>query len=153
MTGESQVTQVITQWRLNVGGPNNSLNGISFTKVEWLIDQCGSSESCIYISLHRDLILFQVIFASTASLILFILVLCLIRIPSRLPQHGSSITGLSVLETLWVAAHSQTLCENMADVNNPSLDHLRRVGMFKVCLGNIRGSSQFNDAESETFLE
>ena len=58
MTGESQVTQVITQWRLNVGGPNNSLNGISFTKVEWLIDQCGSSESCIYISLHRDLILF-----------------------------------------------------------------------------------------------
>ena len=80
----------------------------------------------------------------------------LIRIPSksRLPQHASglSITGLSVLEILWIAAHSQTLHENMANVNNPSLDHLRRVGMFKVCLGNIQ-NSQAEEAESEPFLE
>ncbi|KAG8215508.1 hypothetical protein J3R82DRAFT_9153 [Butyriboletus roseoflavus] len=115
MTGESQVTQVITEWRLNI----NTV---------------------------------PVAFASTASLILFILVLCLIRIPSRLPQNGRSITGLSVLETLWVAAHSQTICENMVDLNDPSLDDLRRAGMFKVCLSNVRGS-QFNEAESVTFLE
>ena len=57
MTGESQVTQVITQWRLNLSGPNNSLNGVSFTKVEWSTDQCGSSESCIYISLQRSYLL------------------------------------------------------------------------------------------------
>ena len=95
---------------------------------------------------------FQVAFASTASLILFVLVFCLIGIPSRLPQHGSSVTGLSVLEVLWVAAHSRSLCESMADVHDPSLDHLRRVGMFKVCLGNIRGS-QPEEAESEAILE
>ena len=40
----------------------------------------------------------------------------------------------------------------MADVHDPSLDHLRRVGMFKVCLGNIRGS-QPEEAESEAILE
>ena len=40
----------------------------------------------------------------------------------------------------------------MANVNDPSLDHLRRVGMFQVCLGNIRGS-QSDEAESESFLE
>ncbi|KAG8217909.1 hypothetical protein J3R82DRAFT_6075 [Butyriboletus roseoflavus] len=115
MTGESQVTQVITEWRLNIN-------------------------------------VVPVVFASTASLILFILVFFLIRIPSKLAHHGSSITGLSVLETLWIAAHSQTLCENITVVNDPSLDHLRRVGMFKVCLGSIRGS-QSDEAESETFLE
>ncbi|KAG8215448.1 hypothetical protein J3R82DRAFT_9062 [Butyriboletus roseoflavus] len=114
-TGESQVTQVITKWRLNI----NTV---------------------------------PIAFASTASLILVILVLCLIRIPSRLPQHGRSITGLSVLEILWVAANSQTLCENMVDLNDPSLDDLRRVGMFKVCLGNI-GGFQSDEAERETFLE
>lgn len=56
------------------------------------------------------------------------------------------------METLWIAAHSRTLCKNMADVNDPSVDDLRRVGMFKVCLNNI-GGSQSDEVESETFLE
>ena len=129
-----------------------NLNGLFFTEVENLIAQYGSSESSINISLHWDLISFQVVFVSTASLILFILVFFLIGIPARLPQHGSSTTGLSVLETLWIAAHFQTLCEHMADVNDPSMNELRRVSMLKVCLGNIR-DSQSNEAESETFLK
>ncbi|KAF8554057.1 hypothetical protein OG21DRAFT_1581203 [Imleria badia] len=93
--GESQVTQVVIQWRLNV------------------------------------------VFASIASLILFILVFHLIGMSSKLPQNYSSITGLSVLETLWVAAHSQTLQDHMANVDNPSLDNLRKEGMFKVFYNNL----------------
>ena len=75
-----------------------------------------------------------------------------IGVPSRTMQPRVSIAGISVLETLWIAAHSQILHECMTDVNESSVDHLRRVGMFKVCLGNVRGSRS-GEAENETFLE
>lgn len=61
-------------------------------------------------------------------------------------------TALSVLETIWTVAHCDTLREHMADVDNASLDHLRKACMFKICLGDIRGSWAL-EGEREAFLE
>ena len=63
-----------------------------------------------------------------------------------------NITGLSVLEIIWIVAHSETLRGRMANVNNASLDNLRKVGMFELCLGDIRGSRVL-EGEREAFLE
>ena len=63
-----------------------------------------------------------------------------------------NVTGLSVLETIWIVAHSGTLREHMENVDKASLDYLRKVGMFKICLGDIRGSGAL-EGEHEAFLE
>ena len=67
-------------------------------------------------------------------------------------QLRPNVTGLSVLETIWMVAHSERLREHMADVDNASLDHLQKVCMFEICLGDIRGS-QAQEGEREAFLE
>lgn len=61
-----------------------------------------------------------------------------------------SVTGLSVLETLWIAAHSQTVREHMEEVDNPSLDNLRKAGMFQICLGDVHGSQHVASPESDS---
>lgn len=99
-----------------------------------------------------NLTFFEVVFASTASLILFILVFYIIKRPSSLMRPCSGVAGLSVLETIWILAHSKTLQEHMANIDDPSLDHLRKVCMFEICLGDIRGSRD-PEAESEPLLE
>ncbi|KAF8436201.1 hypothetical protein L210DRAFT_2473492 [Boletus edulis BED1] len=65
--GQSPVTQVITEWRLNI----NTI---------------------------------PVAFASGASLVLSILAFLLAGIPAKYAHPRSSINGVSVLETLWIAA-------------------------------------------------
>ncbi|KAF8132803.1 hypothetical protein EV363DRAFT_1259252 [Boletus edulis] len=115
INGQSPVTQVITEWRLNV-------NAV------------------------------PVIFASGASLVLLILGFLLVGMPPRFARHRPSINGVSVLETLWIAAHSRTICEHMADIEQPSLDNLRKAGMFTIRLGDIY-ASRVMVPESEAFLE
>lgn len=104
------------------------------------------------ITVGNNLIFFKVVIASVASLILFILVFCLTGIPTSLSQQHPSITGLSVLEILWIGAQSQTVHNYMADVNESLLNNLRRVGMFRICLADIRGSQVINTG-SEALLE
>ncbi|KAG6370612.1 hypothetical protein JVT61DRAFT_11231 [Boletus reticuloceps] len=72
--------------------------------------------------------------------------------PPRFARHRPSIKGVSVLEMLWIAAHSQTICEHMADIEEPSLDNLRKAGMFTIRLGDIY-ASRVMVPESEAFLE
>ena len=60
-----------------------------------------------------------------------------IGVPSRTMQPRVSIAGISVLETLWIAAHSWSLCERMAEVDDPSLGNLRKAGKFQTRFGNI----------------
>ncbi|KIJ14602.1 hypothetical protein PAXINDRAFT_12700 [Paxillus involutus ATCC 200175] len=97
-SGESQVTQVVTQWRLNI----NTI---------------------------------PVLFASTASFLLFVIGFFLVGWPSR---RCTSVSGVSVLETLWIAAHSQVLHERMADIDDASLDNLRAAGMFGICIADVQ---------------
>ena len=74
--------------------------------------------------------------------------------PQRLACPRPSINGVSILETLWVAVHSRTIREHMADVEEPSLDNLRKAGMFTIRLGDIYASRVLvPDSESEAFLE
>ncbi|KIK92696.1 hypothetical protein PAXRUDRAFT_13082 [Paxillus rubicundulus Ve08.2h10] len=97
-SGESQVIQMITRWRLNI----NTI---------------------------------PVLFASTASLVLFVIVFFLVGRPSR---RCTSVSGVSVLEALWIAAHSQVLHERMADIDDASLDNLRAAGMFGICIADVQ---------------
>ncbi|KAF8557204.1 hypothetical protein OG21DRAFT_379431 [Imleria badia] len=103
MTGRSPVTQVVTEWRLNI-------NAV------------------------------PVAFASGASLSLFILAFFFVGMPPKAACPSQSINGLSVLETLWVAVQSQTIHEHMTDMEKPSLDNLRKAGMFMIQLGDIHAS-------------
>ncbi|KIJ07221.1 hypothetical protein PAXINDRAFT_103048 [Paxillus involutus ATCC 200175] len=118
-SGESQVTQVVTQWRLNIN------------KV-------------------------PVLFASTASFLLFLFGLVLVGWPSR--RRCTSVSGISVLETLWIAAHSQALYERLADVDDASLDNLRAAGMFGICVADVKAerstpSHQDSESDRNTLLE
>ena len=85
---------------------------------------------------------------------LLLLAFCFIGMPPRLPSTHPSINGVSVLETLWIAVHSQLIHEHMADVKEPSLDNLRKAGMFAICLGDIYASRALALAsENEALLE
>ncbi|KAF8126278.1 hypothetical protein EV363DRAFT_1224592 [Boletus edulis] len=94
-----------------------------------------------------------VILASVASLVLFIMVIWLTEVPSRIPHPSASITGISVLEILWVVSHSQTLHEHMIEIEDPSLDNLRQAGMFQISLGEIHGPQAIVSESVEGLLE
>ena len=91
-------------------------------------------------------------FASGASLVLFLLAFLIVGMPLRHAFTHPSINGVSVLETLWISVHSQTIYEHMADIEEPSLDNLRKAGMFTIRLGDIH-ASRVLAPESEAFLE
>ncbi|KAF9219704.1 hypothetical protein BS17DRAFT_769774 [Gyrodon lividus] len=116
-SGESQVTQLVTQWRLNV----NTI---------------------------------PVLFASTASVVLFVVGFFLVGRP---PRRSTSVSGVSVLETLWIAAHSQALYERMVDIDDPSLDNLRTAGMFGICIADVNAEGttpnhRIPGSDSDTLL-
>ena len=150
MTGESPVTQVVTQWRLNV----------SIITISWIILQSSATLTRLiqYLwafhlcNIAKHLILLKVAIASGASLSLFILAFFLVRMPPQFTYPSPSIHGVSVLETLWIGVHSWTIHEHMADIEELSLDNLRKAGMFTICLGDIH-ASQVLAPESEAFLE
>ena len=48
--------------------------------------------------------------------------------------------------------YSQAINEHIADIEEPSLDNLKKAGMFTICLGDIL-ASQVLASESEAFLE
>ena len=151
MTGQSPVTQVVTEWRLNVSIVINFVNH-SLLKSNPQ-DQHSSCEYHAHaITIEKNLTSFKVAFTSGASLVLFMLAFFFIGMPPRHAYAHPSISGVSTLETLWVAAHSQTIHEHMADVEVPSLDNLRKAGMFMICLGDIY-ASRVLAPESEAFLE
>ena len=123
-----------------------------FAQEEFSLDQYSSCEYCIYAISDKYPISFKVVFASGASLLLFILAFFLVGMPPRPACARPSINGVSVLETLWVAVHSRAIREHMADIEKPSLDNLRKAGMFMICLGDIYASRVLGP-ESEAFLE
>ncbi|KIJ20555.1 hypothetical protein PAXINDRAFT_95643 [Paxillus involutus ATCC 200175] len=117
-SGESQVTLVVTQWRLNIN------------KV-------------------------PVLFASTASFLLFVIGFLLVGRPSR--RRCMSVSGVSVLETLWIAAHSRALYERLADVDDASPDNLRAAGMFGICIADVKAepctpNHRVSEGDSDTLL-
>ncbi|KIK97346.1 hypothetical protein PAXRUDRAFT_825026 [Paxillus rubicundulus Ve08.2h10] len=59
----------------------------------------------------------------------------------RHERRCASVSGVSVLETLWIAAHSQTLYGQMADTVDTSLDNLRAAGMPQFVLQMSRLSA------------
>jgi hypothetical protein len=68
------------------------------------------------------------------------------------------VSGVSVLETLWIAAHSQALYERLADVDDASLDNLRAAGMFGICIADVKAehskpSHQDSESDRSTLLE
>ena len=55
---------------------------------------------------------------------------------------------MSVLECLWLEAHSELLHSRLHAVEEPRLDTLRAAGMFDVCLGDIGGSSHLEEEQA-----
>ena len=75
----------------------------------------------------------KVVIAFVASVLLFILAIYMVGIA---PSTPCAITGLGVLETLWLEAHSEVLHERMLQVKDPAMYNLRIAGMFDVCLAD-----------------
>ncbi|KAF9218205.1 hypothetical protein BS17DRAFT_260702 [Gyrodon lividus] len=108
-SGESQVIQLVTQWRLNVN--------------------------------------------TIPRLVLFVMEFFLVGRPSR---RSASVSGVTVLETLWIAAHSETLYERMADIDDASLDNLRAAGMFGVRIADVKAERSIPSvpgSDDDTLLE
>ncbi|KIJ63002.1 hypothetical protein HYDPIDRAFT_113497 [Hydnomerulius pinastri MD-312] len=72
-----------------------------------------------------------IIIASTASFVLLALASYMIR---RFPPRPAHMSGVGVLEALWLEAHSQKLHESFKDIRDPSTKRLRAAGMFDICL-------------------
>ncbi|KAF8136907.1 hypothetical protein EV363DRAFT_1155909 [Boletus edulis] len=83
------------------------------------------------VQLRLNINIIPLAFALGASVIIFILVFYMVGVTPTRPLAASS---LGVLETLWLESRSQRIHERMLEVDNPSLDNLRRAGMFKVCI-------------------
>jgi hypothetical protein len=67
------------------------------------------------------------------------------------------VSGVSVLETLWIAAHSQALYERMVDIDDTSLDNLRAAGMFGICIADVKAepctpNHRVSESDSDTLL-
>ncbi|KAF9218274.1 hypothetical protein BS17DRAFT_836668 [Gyrodon lividus] len=108
-SGESQVIQLVTQWRLNVN--------------------------------------------TIPRLVLFVMEFFLVGRPSR---RSASVSGVTVLETLWIAAHSETLYERMADIDDASLDNLRAAGMFGIRIADVKAERSIPSvpgSDDDTLLE
>ena len=83
---------------------------------------------------------------------LLVLAFVLVGMPPRYACARPDINGVSVLETMWVAVHSRAIREHMANVEEPSLDNLRKAGMFTIRLGDVH-RSRVLVPESEAILE
>ena len=75
----------------------------------------------------------QVILASTASVVLCALAVCMV---GRAPSAPSVLAALGVLETLWLDAHLDVLHARMRHVAAPTLHRLRVAGMVEVALAD-----------------
>ncbi|KIJ58815.1 hypothetical protein HYDPIDRAFT_33778 [Hydnomerulius pinastri MD-312] len=74
---------------------------------------------------------YQHIAASAASFVLLVLASYMVR---RFPPRPAHMSGVGVLEALWLEAHSQKLHESFEDIRDPSTKRLRAAGMFDICL-------------------
>lgn len=62
-------------------------------------------------------------------------------ISSSSRTQSTSVEGVSVLGMLWIGAHTHNLRERFTIINHPSLEMLRSIGLFDICLANVKGSS------------
>jgi hypothetical protein len=102
----------------------------------------------------KDVDSFKVLFASTACLVLFAMVFFLI---GRSSGHCTSVSGVSVLQTLWIAAHSQALYERMADIDDTLPVNMRAAGMSGIYIADVRPerclpSHRIRQSDSDTLL-
>ena len=88
----------------------------------------------------------KILFASMASFVSLILTIIIIGKGPSTRKHPTSVSGTSVLECLWLEAHSELLHSHIQTVEEPCLDTLRAAGMFEICLGDI-GRSSYPEAE------
>lgn len=88
-------------------------------------------------------------FAFGMSVTISILVFCMagVTAPSRLlPVHS-----LGVLQSLWLGSRSKRIHERMLEVDDPTLDNLRKAGMFKICVADELATTQEHDERREIF--
>ncbi|KAF8552335.1 hypothetical protein OG21DRAFT_151999 [Imleria badia] len=101
------------------------------------------------VQLQLNINIIPLSFATGASVALFLLLFYLVGVTS---PRSVAVSSLGVLETLWLESHSQRIHERMVEVDDPSLDNLRRVGMFKVCLADELGARKESDEQEGDFL-
>lgn len=80
---------------------------------------------------------------------LFLLLFYIVGVSS---PRSLPVSSLGVLETLWLESHSQRIHDRMLEVDDPSLDNLRRAGMFRVCLADELGVRRESDEQHDSFL-
>lgn len=56
-----------------------------------------------------------------------------------------AVSSFGVLETLWLGFHSQVLYDRMLEIDDPSLDNLRRAGTLKVCIADELAATEEKD--------
>lgn len=56
----------------------------------------------------------------------------MLGIPSKIPRNRPLVNGTSVLEVLWIGAHSRSLRKRLQIIGLPSSGTLRPGGMFEI---------------------
>ena len=85
-------------------------------------------------------------FALGMSVTISILVFCMAGVtpPRLLPVHS-----LGVLQSLWLGSRPKRIHERMQEVDDPTLDNLRKAGMFKICVADELAMTQERDERTE----
>lgn len=76
----------------------------------------------------------------------------MLGVPSKLAQNIPSVEGTSVLEMLWVGAHTGSLRKRMKAIGCPSSEKLRSGGMFDVHLAKGEAAQESRDPEASPLL-
>lgn len=103
---------------------------------------------------HPSLRLFtqQVVFAFSASFILVVIAYLMLGIPSKTVSDLPLVEGTTVLEMLWIGAHTNSLRNHLKAIDRPTLTKLRSGGMFIVNLTKDQSIQESRDPEVAPLL-
>lgn len=94
----------------------------------------------------------QVVFTSSASLVLFIVVYFILGLPSKIPESHPVVEGTTILEMLWVGSHMSDVRRRLQAIGHPSPEELRSGRLFDVNLMEVQGVQESSHAEAAPLL-
>ncbi|KAG0699602.1 hypothetical protein DFH29DRAFT_833523, partial [Suillus ampliporus] len=85
------------------------------------------------IALRLNVNLLPLLFATSASVIMMALALCMTRAFHASNDSQAAISNTGALQLMWLGRHSASVNEVLEDVKHPTEANLRRAGMIDVC--------------------
>ena len=76
----------------------------------------------------------------------------MLGVPSKTARDLPSVEGATVLEMLWVGAHTNSLRKRLQAINRPSPKKLRSEGMFDINLAMDRENQDSRNSENASLV-